>query len=210
MATIKRKASGKIITKNGKVSCGCCGCPYPFDFFTLLRASREQINLGDNSYWPQDVMVSAWTQIANIDEEPVYQGTPPENAISMIRDQLNYRRDISKPPRIGNGNGSCARFVCANVFYNSETGTSSKTLTPYGGPTTTDRDLTELIIQYVPSNIWQQTRYLLFKIEFYAWWYAFLSSGRPNPPRGGIWYNHWQGSDTKFTIKYATFTIIEQ
>jgi hypothetical protein len=203
MATIKTQV-GKIITKNGKVSCECCGCAYPFDFFTLLIASQKQINFGNNSFWPEDVVVSEWTQIADIDEEPVYQGTPPENAISMFRNQTNYRKDIPKPPRTGNNNGDCARFVCANVKYDPETEKSSKGLTPYGGPTITNRSLTELIKKYVPKEIWQQTRYLLFKIEFYSWWYSAFS------PRGGIWYKFWKNSDTKFTIKYATFTIIEE
>jgi hypothetical protein len=207
MATIKYNTDGggnkKIILKAGKVSCECCGCPYPFDFFTLLEASQKQINFGDNSGWPQDVTVSAWTQIANVDEEPVYPGSFSSPIVAVERSIRRYR-----PPRPNNvgGNGECARFVCANVSYNPNTGNSSKSLTPYGGPTTTDRSLTDLINEYVPEEIWQQTRYLLFKIEFYAWWAKRETTIRP-PVRGGFKYNMLESSDTCFTIKYATFTI---
>jgi hypothetical protein len=204
--TIKLQG-GKVITKAGKASCECCGCPYPFDFFTLLSASQKQINYGDNSRWPEDVEVSAWTQIASIDEEPVYPGSFSFPILFVQRSQKGYDR-FFKPPETANHNGECARFVCANVFYNPQTGNSSKSLTPYGGPTTTGRDLKELILQYVPTSIWQQTRYLLFKIEFYAWWKGAQTNG--GGTGGGIYYNFHESSDTKFTIKYATFTLKNQ
>ena len=182
--------NGNVILKDGRVSCECCGCPYEFDLFTLLRASQRQINFGDNSLWPEDVTVSAWTLIATIDEEPA----PPFP--NWQRDRQHYRRDLFKPKyQPGRETGSCARFVCARSK-------NINSMEAYGGPTTTGRDLRALIAKYVPAAIWEKRKNNLFKIEFYGW-------EQISPVANGTRYNFVAPSDTYFTIKHATFTINE-
>jgi hypothetical protein len=52
MATIKLQPSGKVVIKDGKVSCGCCGCPYygvynssEFDFSYSFDDIPEELEL---------------------------------------------------------------------------------------------------------------------------------------------------------------------
>lgn len=70
MATIKLNAQNKILTKNGKVSCGCCGCESLPDFiyingiytpkstYDICRYISDTIPIGSGlgyvavSFWP--------------------------------------------------------------------------------------------------------------------------------------------------------------
>jgi hypothetical protein len=135
MATVKRKPSGKIVLKNGKVSCGCCGCCnlLNYESFKLLE--------------------------------------PPENCIFHGVGWAEYEQPEIESPEIGYGwrrdgvrrkGGSCFRGVCISAS-NGEVINSEV----YGGPTTNNLDLIDLVMSNFESRI--QTGCYVARIEFYGW-----------------------------------------
>lgn len=208
----------KIITKvsNGirKISCSCCT---PCDFFTcqLLLDNTSEIYPSTSNPnipriqspdWPPNVIFGSWITVGTFDEEP----NPPSSGDPNIVIQRDQRRHWGSggiypvPPRGPNGIGSCSRFLCANVVYNSQTDEYIINEKTFCGPTTTGRSLRQLLLSYVDESVWKQSRNLMFKITFYGWESKRLTEN------GRFIYRWHSSSDTKFTIKYAEFTITQQ
>lgn len=205
MATIKIKknSGGKITYRAGMVSCMCCGCGYDFDLTEALGATYEHIP--PTTTWPSDLQIEPFQDIGTFTEEASYPGTPPvsDNFIRVQRDNRRY----GAFPRGGNINGSCARFICADISYNTITGENVIRMFPVpgsGGPTTTSsgRTLRQILMQYVPDSFWKRSRKVLFKLHFWGWELVTRSA------KGAEIYNWLEASDTKFKIQYAEFKKI--
>ena len=203
----------RIILKDGKVACSCCGCAYDFILGDALRASYENIDPKGN--WPEDLQIEEFQDIGTFEEEEEYSGDLPDlSGLNVVL--LGTQRDNRKYGTRGNGgNGSCARFVCANISYNADADTfvlSTHPIPADGGTasqSSSERDLKELLLQYVPTSFWEQTRNVLFKIHFYGWEYIYQRVGGSLPPSSPL-YQWLAPSDTKFKIQYAEFSKITQ
>ena len=105
MATVKRKASGKIILKNGKVSCGCCAqagcCMYPAQ--ALLNGQYKAVDLPEIIVWSNaESGAINYNKITNqaVQGLQVYylaEGSPPigsgdENIVGINEDEYQWVR----------------------------------------------------------------------------------------------------------------------
>jgi hypothetical protein len=182
MAKIRLKPSNqRIILKDGKVACSCCGCPVNLTCEMLLADEL-----------PEGYTGTPYAFVADVDEEP----TPP--SANYIRDRSGFWTS-DEPWGTGRARidyGSCLRFLCVGVTYNSEANQSSFAHTAYCGPTCNERDLLDLIIANAPESTWQQNRTLIFKIIFYGW-IEYVQLGAPPLPSKRLWR---ECSDTAFTI----------
>lgn len=99
--------------------------------------------------------------------------------------------------------GSCVRFLCASVDYDSIGDTWTVTSTALCGPTVNNLDLQALVTNYLATygheDILRETRCLLFKIEFWAWCDEFVKPDTSWPTQFVV-----QPDDTKYQVSYAT------
>ena len=174
MATIKLQ-DGKVVLKDGKASCACCGeCCSLFNCESLLE------------YWkgnghPIGYKPFLWEYLITKRPDP---DDPPNP---------DWERDHG----INTGDkGSCIRFVCIKSVF-SDQGGSELTSESYCGPSCTNLDLFNTIVSNVDGAIFEQTACFIFAIIFYGWVEEDIGEDGKRRRR------FKQCSDTAFAIHYA-------
>jgi hypothetical protein len=175
MATIKLQ-NDKVILKDGKVSCSCCGyCKY-FDIENLLNifGSRGQAGFGGSAI------------LAGIDVGEGYQLEGQDFGVIGFENQPD-------PPVVGDfkviPKDACLRFLCREVIVDGGIITS-ETNTYIGGPTTTGKDLWEDICFPLFGDESQSGTYL-YIVKFFGWY----SDWGFNPEGYSVYPRYWQSSD---------------
>jgi len=167
----------KIVLKEGKVSCSCCGLCQYFDIENLLNnfGSQGQANFGDP------------TILVGIDVGEGYQLEGQDFGVIGFENQpdppvVEDYKVIQKP--------ACLRFLCREV--NVDGGTiTSETNTYIGGPTTNNKDLWEDICFPLFGDETESGTYL-YIVEFYGW---FSDWGRANDGNYSVRPRYWQSND---------------
>lgn len=171
----------KIILKEGKVSCICCGkCCSLFNCESLLDYWR-------NGGSPEGYESLNWELVAQVRPSP----DPPPQA-GWIRDHGILTGE----------SGSCIRFVCINSVF--EEGISTLSSQSYCGPTCTNLDLFSTVVSNVDGSIFEETGCFIFALIFYGW-VAYVE-GQDNKIRRRF----AQCSDTAFAIHYAKLNPIAE
>ena len=113
---------------------------------------------------------------------------------------LGFLDEAVEPPQEGwyrdyHRDGTCKRCVTFNITYNAQNDTYTIVADPDSRPTTTNRDLEQLIRDFVISIneevLFKQTATILFRISFFAWF--------SNTP---IRRRMQEASDTAYKIYY--------
>ena len=135
-------SDGKVVMRDGKVGteqaccCGSCNCSN-LNFNDLLY--------GDELYsWPNVDLGGQKTPMYGSDEEPPHESVPGSGFGEC---------QIKK---------ACLRWVCIKFSATGDVVDSAV----YGGPTTNDRDLVELVLETEGS---EQGGCWLYTFEFFAW-----------------------------------------
>jgi hypothetical protein len=167
--TIKTQG-GKVLTKEGKVSCECCGyCKY-FDIEVLLYQANFSGGVPDSeiflSFDDVDLVMSA----VGINSE--FQDKSDQPAPGWKRER------------------ACWRFLCREVSVSDGQITSEKN-TYIGGPTTTGKDLWVDICLPLFGPETESGTYI-YSVDFYGW--AKSRSRTPPSPR------QFQPSDTGYEV----------
>jgi hypothetical protein len=169
MATIKynedEEGNKKIILKDGKVSCECCGC----------ESVKKILDTGYFSGWEHSVLKNG-----KLPPPPTINFSGLNLTLNLLGQTLRLVSSNPAPGFACRTNGvdrivrTCLRFLCRSV--NIEGGViKSESNTEFGGPTTTGKDLWDDICKPEFGNETQSGTYM-YIISFKGWRYFYYSN----------------------------------
>jgi hypothetical protein len=162
MATIKynedEEGNKKIILKDGKVSCECCGYCNLLDIDILLYEAQFS-----NNNYPNPISLSSGLLITLVGSGGACDDSdyPPDPA----PEQGRYWYRVT----------ACWRFLCRHVTVNGGQ-IASETNFTFGGPTTTGKNLWTQIARPIFGDETESGSYL-YSVSFKGWRVAFRSTG---------------------------------
>ena len=158
----------KIVTKDGKVSCSCCGyCKY-FDIDVLLYEAGFS---GGNYAEPVSAMPKLTLDFSFIDFADAYD-------------------DSDKPSGNWGRKNACWRFLCREVSV-SDGQITSETNKEIGGPTTNNKDLWEDICKPLFGDETESGTFI-YSIGFQGWHQPFSKPTAFIPSDTGYEVEKWQ------------------